>query len=236
MKTLQESQSKFIESIYGKPKAEILQSIKSGKAPKKELLDIYRNNLYCSLTSALEITYPKVFELSGNNKFKEFCQEFIKANKSNSGNLDDYGANFAKFLKGKGELLFHDLAISEWLMHQSYLAQDSDPVNIKSLQKLNPEKLFDVKFELNPSCFLLESNYNLLNKNKGKKLKKPVYFAIYRHNLDVEIEKISKEDFVFLSGVKSNLTLYEIYEKYEIDIQSPLQKYLTNSVLINFKL
>ena len=43
-----------------------------------------------------------------------------------------------------------------------------------------------------------------------------------------------KDEFNFLSGVQENLSLYQIYEKYEINIQAVLQKYLANSVLSYF--
>ncbi len=234
MKTLKEIQNKFIDGTYDERNLAVLSSIKNGKAPKQELLDIYRNNLYATLINALKITYPKIHHFLKEKNFKKFCQEFIKQNHSYSGNLDDYGENFAEFF-AKTDAFLSDLAKLEWLSHRSYLAKDVPPINIEELQKLPPEKLFDVRFKLHPSCFLISSNYNLLGKKKQiNPLKRQNYFVIYRHDFEVKAEKISKDEFNFLSGIKENLSLYQIYEKYEINIQAVLQKYLANSVLSDF--
>src|SRR3989338_2941344 len=196
MTKLSALQNKFIDGVYDGSKLDVLKSIKDGKAPKEELFDIYRNNLYATLTDSLRITYPKIYQFTGEKKFKNLCKEFIKQNRSYSGNLDDYGVNFADFFA---------------------------------------EKLFDVKFKLHPSCFLIDSGYNLLSKKKqSKPQKKQNYFVIYRHDIEVKAERISKGEFNFLSGVKENLSLYQIYEKYKINIQTCLQKYLANSVLSSF--
>ncbi|MBU6141048.1 MAG: putative DNA-binding domain-containing protein [Proteobacteria bacterium] len=195
-------QNKFIDSIYAVTNPDLLTKIKDGKAPKEELLDIYRNNLRGTLSNALRITYPETHKNLGAKKFQKLCDEFIKKNRSLSGNLDDYGQGFANEL--------------EWLQHKSYLAKDVKPLNLKKLQKLTPEKLFEVKFKLHPSCFL--------HKN----------FVIFRQDFEVKLEKISRAETNFLLGVKDGLSLYKIYEKYEIDIQHCLQKYLTNGVLCAF--
>ncbi len=237
MKKLIDLQNNFIDGIYNKPSKDLLLLIEDGKASKKELLDIYRNNLYSNLTNAIRITYPKVYEFLKEKKFAIFCKEFIKKQRSNSGNLDDYGEEFVKFLRRKKEYFLSDLAKLEWLQHQAYLAKDAAGIKIEKLQKLDQEKLFNIKFKLHPSCYLLASNYNLLGKtNQKKSLKNPTYFLIYRHDLEIKSTKISKNEFDFLNGIKANLTLYKIYQKYQIDISKPLQNYLANGVICEFLL
>ena len=39
---------------------------------------------------------------------------------------------------------------------------------------------------------------------------------------------------MFLSGVRDGLTLFEIYEKYQVDIQNCLQKYVAAGILKDF--
>lgn len=237
MKNLANLQNDLIDNIYDEKKSSILKSIKVGKISKKNLLDIYRNNLYTTLTNALKITYPEIYKFLKEKKFTKFCQEFIKENRSQSGNLDEYGEVFANFLAIKNENFLSDLARFEWFKHLSYLVKDTKKIDIKKLQKLDSKNLFDVKFKLSPSCFLLFSNYNILSaKKQNKPLKRISYFVVYRENLEVFAEKIFKNEFYFLKGVKENLSLYEIYEKYEVDIQKPLQKYLLNGVLMSFNL
>lgn len=199
-----ELQNKFIDTIYEKSKPEVVAQIKDGKLSKEELIGIYRNNLYGTLKNSLKITYPETHKKIGEKKFSKKCENFIRKNRSRSGNLDDYGEGFANEI--------------EWLGQKSYLAREVKPIDVEKLKKLSAEKLFDLKFKLHPSCFL--------HKN----------FVIYRQNLEIKTEKISRSEMNFLKGIKENLSLYEIYEKHNINIQNCLQKYLSNSVLSSFKL
>ncbi|MCE3254978.1 MAG: hypothetical protein K0R25_472 [Rickettsiaceae bacterium] len=232
---LSKIQDQFVSGLYDDNQKDILELIKDGKAPKQELLNIYRNNLYSNLSNALKITYPKIHQLIGEKKFKKSCAEFIKYNPSKTGNLDDYGQGFNKFLEQNKEPFLSDLACLEWMMHKSYLAKDVAVLNFEALQNLEQEKLFEVKFGLHPSCFLYSSLYNLLAENRRNyQRKRPVYFVIYRQNFEVMVEKIPKEEFDFLSGVEKGLNLYQIYEKYHINLGFCLQKYLANTVLSEF--
>lgn len=203
---LKKLQNNFVNALYGESSEELLLSIKKGKLLKEESLDIYRNNLRETLINALRITYSEIHKNLGAKKFQKLCDEFIKKNRSRSSNLDDYGPEFNSGFCGEVERL----------KHHSYLARDAKPLNLKKLKKLPPEKLFEVKFKLHPACFL---HKNLI---------------IYRQDLEVRTEKISRAEMNFLRGVQENFSLYEIYEKHKINIRTCLQKYLANGVLSKF--
>jgi hypothetical protein len=228
-------QNQFIEAIYDKKNLEVFSEIKVGKASKQELVQIYRNNLFSNLSNALKITYEAVFNFLGAEKFHEIAAEFIRQNRSQSGNLDDYGENFYEFFAAKNEFFLSDLSKLEWLKQKAYLAKNSEIIDIKALQNVAPEKLFDLKFFLSESVFLMTSNHNLLDKTKQNlPQKRSLYFLVNRFGFEVKAQKISKSEFNFLSSVKENLSLYAIYEKYQIDVQTCLQKYLANGVLSGF--
>jgi hypothetical protein len=236
MKKLLQLQNQFLEAIYTAENPTLLALIKEGKASKQELLGIYRGNLYGALVNALRLTYQKVCAIIGQEEFSELAREFIKKNKSRSGNLDDYGENFYDFLGQKNEFFLSDLSKLEWLKQKSYLAKDEQPIDVTALQNLAPEKFFDLKFTLSCSVFLLTSNYNLLGKSKqNQPQKRLIHFLIHRQGLNVQAQKISKNEFNFLNGIKDELSLYEIYQKHQIDVQNCLQKYLTNAAVSDFK-
>lgn len=235
MEELKNLQNNLIEAIYCKEKSSFLVQIKAGKLPKAELIEIYRNNLYATLTNTLRLTYPRICQILSNEEFKKLCHEFIKNNRSQSGNLDDYGEDFFKFLQAKKEFFLSDLAKLEWLKQKSYLAKDAAQIDLEKLQKLSAEKLFEIKFKLHPSTFLLESSYNLLRqKRQNNPNKKLTYFLTYRNGFDVLSARISKSEFNFLVAIKNNLSLYQIYETHKINIQNPLQKFLVSRVLCEF--
>lgn len=235
MKELINLQNRFIDGVYDVKNKLILPAIKNGKAPKEELLGIYQNNMSGALTNALRITYPKVFNFLKEKKFNKIALEFIASNRSKSGNLDDYGENFHEILFAKKEYFLSDLAKLEWSKQKAYLASDVAKIDLKKLQSLSEEKLFSLKFKAHPSSNLLVSKYNLLSPRKQNKLSKNHnYFLIYRHDLELKTEKISKSEYDFLAGIENNLTLYQIYNKHRLDIGSYLSKYISNGLLTGF--
>ncbi len=235
MTKLAQLQNEFVNAVYGAQNPQLLSKIKSGKAAKSKLLQIYHDNLYGALGNALRITYPQVYNFLGKQKFRQISQEFISENKSRSGNLDDYGEELSEFFAKKNENFLSDLSKLEWLKQKAYLASNQQPIDLVALQKLPSEKFFDLKFALSSSVFLFSSSYNLLAKSKQNQAqKKPIYFVIYRSDLEVRAEKIAKNEFNFLSGAQENMSLYAIYQKHKINVQGCLQKYLANGVLQNF--
>lgn len=235
MKELVNLQNQFIDGVYDGGKKHILPAIKNGKAPKKELLGIYQNNMSGGLINALRITYPKVFNFLKEKKFNKIALEFIASNRSQSGNLDDYGESFHEVLFAKKEYFLSDLAKAEWLKQKAYLAADVAKIDLKKLQSLPEEKLFSLKFKTHPSSYLLVSSYNILALRKQNKASKNHnYFLIYRHDLELKTQKILKSEYDFLKGIKDNLTLYQIYQKHRLDIGSCLSKYIANAVITSF--
>lgn len=231
--SLSNLQNSFIDGLYKKESSDLLANIKKSSIARVELFDIYRNNLQGALINALCITYGKIIKIIGDKEFKKLALEFIAKNRSFSGNLDDYGANFNDFLAIKGDVFLSDLAKLQWCELQSYLAKNSQEIDITTLQNLDSNQLFDLKFNINPSVFIIESNFNILAKKRPTKtLKNPANFIIYRQNFTVFAKKLTKNDISFIKGIKEGLGLYEIYEKYQIDIEKPLQKFLLTGVLI----
>lgn len=234
MSKLDKIQQNFIDSIYDNDD-KIFSFIKKKIAPKSRLLAIYQNNLYGVLIEALRITYKYLNDFLSTKEFEDLAKKYIRKYRSQSGNLDDYGADFADFLLSQKNQFYHDLAKISWLEQLSYLAEDEPDFDIEALQKLDSEKLFDVKFKMSKSCFLFQSDYSLFaKKNREEKRKRKSYYIIYRHFLEVKTIKINQKEYLFLDGVKQNLTLFEIYEKYNCDIEKSLQNYIGNGVLKSF--
>lgn len=81
---------------------------------------VYRNNRHCNLCNALRATYPVVERLVGADFFNQVADGYIDAEPSRSGNLDDYGAGFAQFIRElpvANDLPYlGDVAALEWLI------------------------------------------------------------------------------------------------------------------------
>lgn len=235
MSKLLKVQDQFVDAIYDENSKGALKFVKSDNIAKEKLIEIYREGVYETLLNCLRLTYPRVFDFLGKEKSREFSYEFIAKNRSKSANLDHYGEEFGEFLLQKGEDFLANLAKIEWCHQLAFLAKGSDFLDLEKLQNLSEEEICDVKFDLSPSFYVVESDYNLFAKRKqSKKTKRVNYFIIYRFDLDVREDKISKSEFNFLSGVKEGLSFYEICEKYNLEIGPVLQKFVANKVLSGF--
>jgi len=230
MKNLKILQNQFIDGIF-KESDKILSSILEKNIDVNERLDIYRNNVYGALSNALRITFSHVFAVLKEKKFNKIAYEYIDKNRSNSGNMDDYGAGFPDFLQNKNEFLA-DLARLDWLFLQAYLAKNETEIDLPYLQKLSPEKLGDIKFRITKSLYFLDSDFNLLKINNRKKHKNKLHFIIYRSGNEVVIEKISKKEIYFLNLVRQDLTMFEVYKKCGFAIDKYLQKFIQNRILL----
>jgi len=233
-------QEKFIKAIYDETNLDIFVYIKSRGIPKEELLGVYRNNLEHNLVNSLKLTFENVLRFLKENRFIELAKEFVFKNPSRSNNLDYYGDCFDEFLSLKEGEFIADVARLDWFRQKSYLAKNDVEVDLASLRNIGVQELFDLKFTLSDSVFLLESDYNLLaSRKQNAKTKRKSYFMVRRTKIsgvyEVESLRIQPQEFQFLKGIISDLTLYEIYEKYEVDIQSILQKFLSNGVIVSFK-
>ena len=239
MNKLAKLQNDFIKRIYNPNNQAILAEIKEGGVNKEDLFNIYRNNILSNLTNALRLTYGLVYKKIGNKKFEKIAQDFIINNPSESGNLDNYHSQFPQFLKSsnlQNNDFLSELANFEWFLHLSYLAANGVGINIQNLQKLPKEKLFEIKFKLHPSCFLIKANHNLISVYEGnnKKIKKQIYILINRGTGEVIPEALSEKEFSFLKAASEEKSLYEIYENHQIDIGLCLQKFIQNRVLDEF--
>lgn len=231
MTQLKNTQNNFIDNLYLDNKT-VFAEIKPSKVSKTSRIGIYQNNLFENLRNALELTYRNVFKTLGTKKFKEITYQYIKKNRSQSGNLDNYGQNFPEFLQND---FLQDLAKIDLILQKIYLFADEKPLNIEKLQKIDPEKLFDLKFKLSKTAFLMQSKYSLFaTKNRQIPRKNPCFFLIHREIFNCQAYKITKKEYQFLQSAQQNMTLYQIYQKYHCDIEKIMQKYIGNRVLIDF--
>jgi hypothetical protein len=228
---LLELQNKFIDGVYNFNE-EIFAEIKQKKIAKSRLLRVYQNNLYEVLINALKITFKDVFNFLGEKKFREIAKKFIAKNRSQSGNLDDYGFEFIDFLQDD---FLHDLALINWNEQKSYLGKNDPKLNLIALQNLEEEKFANLKFKLSNNCYFVTSKFSLFARSKRNlKRKKTCFYLIHRPFFDAITLKITKKEFIFLQAIKENLTLTEINDKYACDVAKNMQKFIENRVLVEF--
>jgi len=98
-----------------------------------ELINIYHNQYFASLTNTLSKTYSCIKRLVGDDFFNMLAIDFIKKYSSKSGSIVDYGKEFANFLKQNKDCqtmpFLSDIANLEYAYERCYFTSDTFFVN-----------------------------------------------------------------------------------------------------------
>jgi hypothetical protein len=124
-------------------------------------LDIYRNNVFASLTEALRDTFPAVCRLVDERFFAYAAHEFVRRHPPRRAVLVEYGAQFADFLAGfapaRDLVYLADVARLEWLMAAAANAADAAPVAAAALAPIAAEDTPRLLLRLHPALGFIAS-------------------------------------------------------------------------------
>ena len=98
MPGLREVQQAFAAAVLDDPDTAFSTLLMDGPYPGARLLQVYRNNVHTSLTGALQAVYPVVTLLVGTAFLAYAADSYLRRYPSRSGNLHDFGREFAEFL------------------------------------------------------------------------------------------------------------------------------------------
>lgn len=253
MPSLRELQRAFSAGVFNELSTELAQHIHSGRFPGPRHFQVYRNNVFESLTNALKAVYPVIERLVGDGFFRYAADTFIRAHPLSSGNLHDFGDGFAEFVENfqpAQELVYlPDVAHLEWAWHRSFHAAERAPLALNSLTTIAPAQYADLKFTLHPSARLIASDYPILriwevNQSSyagdqsidlgvgGVKL-----LVIRRHQ--VQIESLDAADYALLSACAAGATLAQAAEtalriQPDYHLISALHRYAVTGVFCDF--
>jgi len=146
MPSLRETQLEFARRVFG---------VGGIVSPREQ---IYRNNVFLSLTGALADVYPVVQRLVGEPFFNQLARRYIRSHPSRSGNLHDFGAELPAFVSAIGELqalpYLPDVARLEWACHEAFHAGEAAAA---------PDLLSEYSIvPVHPSVRLVASRYPVL--------------------------------------------------------------------------
>jgi uncharacterized protein len=114
---------------------------------------VYRGNVFGNWSGALAGAYPAVRRIVGEDYFDALARRYAAAYPSASGDLNEYGQAFARFLGEDADVqdlrYLPDVARLEWLAHRAYFAADPSP--------FDPARADEAR--LSPACGLLASDW-----------------------------------------------------------------------------
>lgn len=246
-KELLDLQRNFVSHLKNKNDKNILKQIKSSSDIEKlARLNIYRNNVFGGFESALSDIYEITKKKLGSEQFDKFACEYILKYPSKSGNLNDYGKYFPELIKKKLKKhkinYLYELSNLEALLYSTHFLDDEKrKFDLIKFKKISPEKFQNLKFNLNLTVSLIKPKYPIYSIFKGKKvIKKQEYLMVERTSGIAEISELSKEEFLFLNLLKKGKNLYQIFEIIakecqKFDIGTTLNKFISNAVIVDFR-
>ncbi len=232
-----------------------LAEIADGRFAAERLLQIYRNNVFVSLTGALAAVHPVVQRLVGEGFFQYAADGYIRHHPPARGNLHDFGESFAEFLASfepAGTLAYlPDVARLEWLWHEAFHAPDAPPLALERLAQVPPAEYAALRFTLHPAARLLASPWPILriwqaNQESAAGEIAPVSLdeggvrlLIRRRELEVAIEPLGAGDHALLTAFRDGLTLAAATDaalaaEPDFDLPARLQYHVAGATVAGF--
>ena len=221
MPSLPELQSAFASAINGAERATAYMF--RGK-PEQSMarLAVYRGNVHANCAKALAGAYPIVRKIVGEEFFDAMAREYAREYPSQSGDLNRYGEQLARFLEGfihTSDLPYlPDVGRMEWLAHRAHFAEDAPPFDASALAALPAERLAELKLRLSAACALFESPWPLgriwtihqydyqgafaIDLNAG-----PDRILVYRAGWKARVLSLAAGDFAFVASAARGETL-----------------------------
>jgi len=254
MPTLLELQKEFVQAVFSDGvAAQFSRLLHVDQLAGEERLAVYRNNVLHNLTDALRDVYPVVLRLTGEDWFGQAARTHIHRHPSRSGDLNDYGREFADYLAGL-EVVIHDLpylpdtARLEWQVHEAFHAADAGPLDLERLARVPADAYALLCFHLHPSCRLLQSDYPV---QRIWRVNQPGYTGEETVNLQeggaamlvfrdadytIGVEALDATAFRFIAGLKRGLSLSAIADALPeaADIGTLLQRLVARGIVVDF--
>jgi len=220
-------------------------------------LHVYRNNVLSKLTNVLQITYPTVHGLVGEEFFDQVSKHYIRQNPPTEGCVNLYGEGFSDFIANleqtKNLAYLQDVTLYDWLFNAAFFADDDKGLQPDDLSKVPPEQFENIIFSFRSSAYLIESAYPLTiirefcdpeanNKDEnldidqgGEKL------LLYRPDMKIVVLLLEDDEFFMLQFLKQQETIGAALEQTlpqypEFNFQKFLEKVINLEIFENFQI
>jgi hypothetical protein len=159
------SQQAFATGLFNAAEsAPALAACKGGANEHRYAL--YRGNLSATWNKTLASAYPVIAQLVGEEFFGGLSQEYGRAHPSASGDLNEFGSQFAAFLAAFPHTAslpyLPDMARLEWAMHRAHYASDAPAMTSSDLSAIAPDQLEECHLPLRPAVSVIASEWSVV--------------------------------------------------------------------------
>ena len=159
MPSLAELQSVFGAALRHGDAHAFLDHVMDGGVPASLRLQIYRNTFAQTVIGSLELTFPAVCRLVGQDFFEVACLNFLEEQPPREAWLDAYGQGFPQFISGYQPAAsvpyLADVASLELLVNKALRCTDDRIIDVSQLAALDDAQAQHVRFEPCPSLGLI---------------------------------------------------------------------------------
>jgi len=209
---------------YTSPKPSTLPWIsESGPIDKAMRLDIYAEAYFTRVLESMRADFQITEKVLGEISFKKLVADYLKQHPSRHYNIGEVGRDFSKFVAGYEDLsevsFLKALIEMEWLLIESFYANDTGVLEAGKLQALSDEDWATAEFKLASSVKLLQSNWPLdqfwklsdesaeVDSTNFEKLETKKFFLLVREQGSVRLESLSTPEHCLLQKLKSGVSL-----------------------------
>lgn len=221
-------------------------------------LEVYRANLRATASKALQITFPTVLELIGEELISHAAEELLVVSPPDTGDWAVWGAQLPYLLSTLPALADYpfviDVAELDYHCHQIMRSANA-AVDYQSLMLLNSHQPEMLHIACNPQLVLMASEYPIVeirrahthpSKANSALLKSAMksdtdqhFLTCYRDDLEVMVQSISRLEFEWLQALK-NMSIGDALTAFrdtEFSFQQWLEKAIQTNLLhkIHFK-
>ena len=166
MLSLRDLQERFAIQLFESDSAPALDWVRADGISALARMEIYRNNLHAGFSKTLELEFPVIRRLVGQDYFRQLALAFLACHPSRSGDLHHVGAPFPDFLQRR---LAHtkysyltDVARLEWAYQECLVAEDSTCLNPQTLRDIPVGAYSNLRFTIRSACRLVDSPFPIL--------------------------------------------------------------------------
>ena len=222
MPTLHETQGAFHASLFDRETVWPDLAIRPAGASPQKRMDIYRNNVFHSLSEALGDTYPAVKRLVGAGFFAYAADAYLRARPVRRATLitfaEDFPGFIAAFPPAASLAYLADGARLQLAWRQAYHAADAEPIDAARLQAVPATALPAIGLALLPSCRLLASPFPIERIWEANMAEEggdfaidlaagPARLLVVRPRYEVEVRSLAAGAFALLAALAAGATL-----------------------------
>ncbi|MCW8331104.1 DNA-binding domain-containing protein [Photobacterium sp. SDRW27] len=161
---LHQLQQDFAAALHYQP-SDVTAQIASGRFPAEQLIQIYRNNFIISLSEILEVVYPCVKAVVGDECFSQLARQHVLTQPLQQGDVSHYGEGFSCTISNQPAVIeavpyLADLASLEWYLDRAAHAPAINrPFPFHKLGQLTETNQPQLRLEVPEPTFCLDSDY-----------------------------------------------------------------------------